>query len=99
LLDGGVVTGGAVWEYDKANAVQLSGSGVTRKPGATAAYQNTEGKLALTMTNGKVTGFTGTGRGHYTMATGAAAAWNGKGYSFTFATTGPSSFVVDVKMD
>jgi hypothetical protein len=98
-LDGGLLTGVTIWEYDKTNAVSLSGNGLTRKPGAYAAYEQTEGKLALTLSDGKVTGFTGMGRGRYTLATGAAAALTGKSYSFTFRSTGPGQFVVDVKVE
>lgn len=97
--DKGVLTGSTIWEYDKTNAVALAGAGVTRKPGATSTYRNTEAKLALTMTDGKPTGFTGSGRGVYTMTTGSAAALAGKTYTFTFATSGPGQFVVDVKVD
>jgi len=78
---------------------KLSGLGVTRKPGATTAYQHTEGKQSLVMTDGKVTGATGSGRGRYTLATGAAAANNGKTYSYTFRSTAPGQFIVDVKND
>jgi hypothetical protein len=99
LLDGGVVTGGTIWEYDKINATLLSGSGVIRKPGAVAAFQNTESKLTMTLSEGKVTGFTGTGRGHWTMATGTAAALKGKTYSYTFTATGPFEFVGNVKYE
>ena len=99
LLDGGVLTGLTIWEYDKTNAVALSGNGITRKPGAVAAYEQTEGKVALTLVDGKATGFTGSGRGRYTMATGAASGLSGKTYTFTFKTTGPFQFVVDYKID
>jgi hypothetical protein len=97
--DGGVLTGITIYEWDKGSATLLSGSGVTRKPGATTAYQHTEGKQALVMTDGKVTGAEGSGRGRYTMATGAAAVNNGKTYSFTFKTTAPGQLIVDVKND
>jgi hypothetical protein len=96
--DGGVLTGLTIYEWDKTNAVALSGAGVTRKPGGTSAYQNTETKLALTLADGKVSGFTGTGRGRYTMATGTAAALNGKTYTFTFKSA-PGQTIVDVKID
>ena len=97
--DGGVLTGTTIYEWDKGVATLLSGLGVTRKPGATTAYQHTEGKQSLVMTDGKVTGATGSGRGRYTLATGAAAANNGKTYSYTFRTTAPGQFIVDVKND
>lgn len=94
-----MLTGVQVWEFDKTNAANVGGTGITRKPGATLVYQSTEGKLALTMADGKPTGSTGSGRGVYKLGTGAAAALNGKTYSYTFATTGPFQFVVDVKVD
>ncbi len=97
--DGGVLTGTTIYEWDKGSATMLSGIGVTRKPGATTAYQHTEGKQSLVMTDGKVTGAAGSGRGRYTMATGAAAVNNGKTYSYTFRTTAPGQFIVEVKND
>jgi len=97
--DGGVLTGTTIYEWDKGVATQLSGIGVTRKPGATTTYQHTEGKRSLVMTDGKVTGATGSGRGRYTLATGATVANNGKTYSYTFRTTAPGQFIVDVKND
>ncbi len=97
--DGGVLTGTTIYEWDKTSGVLLSGVGVTRKPGATSAFQHTEGKIALVVADGKVTGSTGTGRGRYTMATGAAASFAGKTYSYSFRSAGPGQFVVDVKND
>jgi hypothetical protein len=98
-LDGSVDTGANMYEYDKANAVLLSGFGVNRKPGAIAAYQQTEGKLALTIADGKVTGASGSGAGRFTMATGAAAALSGKRYTFKWATTGPFQYTVDIRAE
>jgi hypothetical protein len=94
-----VLTGTTITEWDKTNGTVLSGVGVTRKPGATTAYQHTEGKTSLTLVDGKVTGSTGSGRGRMTMATGNASSLNGKTYSFTYKTTGPGQFTVDVKYD
>jgi hypothetical protein len=99
VTDGGVLTGMTIYEWDKGSATMLSGSGVTRKPGATTAYQHTEGKQSLILTDGKVTGAAGSGRGRYTMATGAAAVNDGKTYSYTFRTNGPGQFIVEVKND
>jgi len=48
-------------------------SGVIRKPGAIATFELTEGKLALTMTDGKVTGFTASGKGRWPTATGTGS--------------------------
>jgi hypothetical protein len=99
LTDGGILTGTGITEWDKTNGVLLSGSGVTRKPGATTAYRNTEAKVALTLADGKVVGSTGSGRGLFTMATGTAASLSGKTYTFTFKSVGPGQTVFDVKVD
>ncbi len=98
-VDGGIFTGSTIAEWDKGSAVVLSASGVTRKPGAVLASQTTEGKQSLVMTDGKVTGMTGSGRGRYTLATGSAASLAGKTFSYTFNTTGPGQFLVEVKYD
>ena len=95
-LDGGLVTGGSIWEWHKSNAVLLSGMGVTRKPGTTLAWTQLGGKMSLIMSDGKVAGVQGSGRGRATLGTGAAAERKGKAYSFTFKTVGPGQFVVDV---
>ncbi len=86
-------------EWDKGNGVLLTGAGVIRKPGATLAHQHSEGKVTLTMTDGKVTGFTTSGRGRQTMATGSAAELNGKTYTYTGKSVGPGQSVIDVKYD
>ena len=99
LTDGGILTGTGITEWDKTNGVLLSGSGVTRKPGATTAYRNTEAKIALTLSDGKVVGSSGSGRGLFTMATGTAASLSGKTYTFTFKSVGPGQTVFDVKVD
>jgi hypothetical protein len=98
-LGGGVLTGANTWEWDKGSAVLLTGNGVTRKPGSTGVYQITEGKLALTMADGKVTGVTSSGRGAYLLATGGFASVAGKPFSYTTKTTGPGQFVVEGKME
>ena len=60
-VSGGVSTGTDIWEWNGPKAVLLSSSGVVRKPGATVVYLSTAGTLALTMTDGKVTGWTASG--------------------------------------
>ena len=77
-MSGGVSTGKIIWEWDGTNAVLLSDSGVIRKPGSTLVYFGTEGKLALTMADGKVTGATAALKGQQQLATGSAASLAGK---------------------
>jgi hypothetical protein len=94
-----VLTGTTIYEWDRTNGVLLSGLGVTRKPGATTAYEHSGGKISLIIADGKVAGSTFSGRGRITMATGAAASLQGKTYSYSGKTTGPGQFNVDVKYD
>jgi hypothetical protein len=98
-MSGGVLTGSAIWEWEGTNAVLLSANGVVRKPGATLVFQGTEGKLALTMTDGKVTGATGSGKGTNLMATGSAASLTGKPYSWMAKSTGPGQFTIEGKQE
>jgi hypothetical protein len=82
VLDGSLTTAQEIWEWDGPNAKLLLESGVIRKPGAIVTFELTEGKLALTMTDGKVTGFTASGKGRWPTATGTAASLAGKSWNF-----------------
>jgi hypothetical protein len=95
---GGVSTEEIIWEWDGPKAIELSGSGIIRKPGSTLAWKDTEGNLALSMTDGKVTGCASSGRGVNTLATGDWAKLAGKGYTWTAKCVGPSSqYTVEAK--
>ena len=94
--NGAVVTGTTIWEWRKANAKMLSGIGVGRKPGTIYSYENTSGKAALIMSDGKVVGVEGSGRGRFTMMSGPIAKEYGKAYSWTFKTTGAGIFEIEV---
>src|SRR5271166_6822065 len=96
-MSGGVSTGTDILEWDGTNAVLLSDSGVIRKPGSTLVYRGTEGKLALTMADGKVTGLTASLKGQQQLATGSAASLAGKPYTLTSKSTGPSQWTVETK--
>ena len=88
FMSGGVLTGTDIWEWNGPKAVLLSASGVVRKPGGTLVYTETSATLELTMADGKVTGWTVSGRGTYPLATGDAAPLAGKSYTFTGKPTG-----------
>ena len=81
-MDGGLATVQYLFEWDKTTGALLSEGGVIRKPGAIVVFQMTEGKIALTMAEGKVTGFTASGKGRVPFASGGAAAWAGKTFSW-----------------
>jgi|SRR6516164_3271033 hypothetical protein len=95
VLDGAVTTAQEIWEWDGTNAKMLLESGVIRKPGALATFELTEGKLALTMTDGKVTGFTASGKGRWPTATGTAASLAGKSGTFKSWPTGAGQWEAD----
>ncbi len=97
--DGSIGTGMTIWEWDKGNAVSLSGNGVVRKPGTMAVYEITEGKNSLTMTDGKVTGFSGTAKGVYKAATGSMTALSGKSFHSTFHSIPGGQFVIETTID
>lgn len=98
-LDGGLVTGNAIYEWDKTNATGLTGNGVVRKPGATAVLQLADFKNTLTLVDGKVTGFLASGQGTYKLATGSASALAGKTFSYTSRPNGWGQFVIDIRVD
>lgn len=98
-LDGGVMTGTHVTEWDGVNGVGNAGFGVTRTGGGKAVYFNTEMKSTLTMTDGKVTGFVAAGRGHYPIAVGTASSLVGKTYSYVSKSTGPGQFIIETTLD
>ena len=98
-ISGGIVTGQSIWEWDKTNANMLSVSGVVRKPGAFATYELMDGKLALTIIDGKATGFTASGKGRWPLATGSAASMAGKTFTYKTMSTGPGEWETDVIAD
>ena len=98
-MDGGVSTGSNIYEYDGAGAVLLTGNGVARKAGATAAFQVTGGTVTLTMKDGKVVGFNSSGKGIIKLATGGAAELTGKTYSFAVHPIGNGQFVIESTYD
>jgi hypothetical protein len=84
-----------VLEWDGPKAKELSAYGVARKPGATYAFQHTDGTLEVTMTDGKPSGWTASGHGIVTLATGSWASLNGKKFEWTGKGTGPNVFEAD----
>lgn len=95
VADGSLMSGMVIWEWDKTSAVMQAGNGVVRRPGAFAVYQNSEGKVSLTVTDGKVTGLSGTSKGVYKTATGGMASLAGKSFRSTFKSIGGGQFVIE----
>ena len=98
-LSGGVFTNYLIYEMDKANGVLLVGGGVVRKPGGTVVFRLGDGTLAPIVTDGKITGVTGAGRGAYVMAVGTSSALAGKSFTYSSKPAGPGQFEIDVTRD
>ena len=95
---GGVMTATSTWEFDGTNAVLISSSAVFRKPGSLAVGRLTEGKIALTITDGKVSAVASWARGNWPITTGGAASLAGKSFISTGKDTGPGQFVLEYKV-
>lgn len=92
----GVMTGTAIWEWDGPKATELSNSGVTRGPDGTVAYKGSGGELSLTMADGKVTGFTASGKGTNILVTGGWGKGMPPNYHWTAKPDGPAGqFIVN----
>ena len=87
FAEGAISTSVTMFEVDKGNAKSLSGSGVMRKTGGIAVYEITQQTWSLIMTDGKVTGFQGTGKALFTFASGSLAAYAGKTRTYTYHST------------
>jgi hypothetical protein len=98
-MEGAIMTGSVVYEWDKAQGIGLSGHAVMRKAGATVVLQLGEFKNALTMTDGKATGFLGTGQGSYKLVTGSATVLAGKTFTYVGKPSGPGQYTVEIKVD
>jgi len=98
-MSGGVLTGMTIWEWNGPNAVLVSGNGIVRKGSATVVYVQTEGKIAVTYADGKMTGFTASGKGRIAVATGDAASEVGKVTNWTVAPTGPRQMTVEEQIE
>jgi hypothetical protein len=97
---GGLWTETIVWEWNKTDATIISSVGVIRKPGATTVVKFTEGSIAVTMADGKMTGATGSGRGVFPIAVGAAAPLSGKTWTYTVKSTmPPAQFDLIMKLE
>lgn len=98
-LDGGVVTQQNIWEVDKGVFTSLSADSVTRVPGGWAVFRGGAGTLTVRMQDGRPAGWTGSGRGQYTLAVGRAAPRAAKAVSWTGQATGARTYVLDVTVE
>jgi hypothetical protein len=98
-MSGGVLTGETIWKWNGPDAVLVSGSGIVRKEGAAWVFVQTEGKIAVTMVNGKATGFGASGKGRIAAATGGAVSKAGRTTTWTVAPSGLRQFTVEERTD
>ena len=98
-MDGALFTSSGISEVEAGGIVLLSAHGVVRKPGSMFAWQATEGSTTFRMTDGKVTGFAGKGKGAFTLVTGAATLLKGKTFSYIVNPAGPGKVTMDVTVD
>lgn len=98
-LGGAVATQNAIWENVKGTGTLLSGDGVGRSPRGVTAYRNNAGTMKMLMQDGKVVGWEATGAGVFTLATGPAAAFKGKAFSWTAKSTGHRTYTIESKLD
>jgi hypothetical protein len=98
-LHGAVSTQGAMWETVKGEATLLSGDGVVRKPGTTAVYRLTGGRMTLLTKEGRPAGWTARGSGVFTLGVGEGTVLKGRPYSWTANATGPGKYAVEVTVD
>ncbi len=99
VLDGTVETHHAIYEHDKGASSLRSADSVFRKPGARAVARITAGTLEIVMKDGNPAGWTASGKGVYTMASGTAAPLAGKTFTYTARSTGPLSYGLDIVLD
>jgi len=67
--------------------------------GSHASVLDHRGKMASTITDGKVIGATSSARGNDGIATGGAASLAGKSYTWSTKSTGTLQFVLEVEME
>lgn len=95
-LDGAVLTGTNTCEWDKGVAVGLSGSMVARSGNGTYVAVFSDFGVTLTMAEGRVTGSVARTRGTCRLATGAAAALNGRSFGTVARPTGSGQFLLEI---
>jgi len=98
-FNGGVMTQNSIWESDGPKATLTSGNGVVRAPGGLAVYQTIGGTRTLIIKDGKVAGWTASGRVAYPVATGSYASVAGKTFAWTARLTGPNQYIIETVME
>lgn len=94
-----VTTIQAVWEQDFTGSRLLTGDALVRTRGAVMAYHLSEGAQYPVMKDGRPAGWTATGRGIYTLASGAAASLLNRTFCWIARSTGPQRWLLELRLD
>jgi hypothetical protein len=78
VLKDAVWTFSVLFSYDKTEGTLIDGSGIARKPGTIVVTKLIDGNQTLVMTDGKLSGYSGSSHIAFPIATGEAAALSGK---------------------
>jgi hypothetical protein len=94
-LAGGIATGTGVWEWDGTHARQVAFNIIVRKHGSVAVLRGTEGKMTMTLSEGKPIGVAGSGQYDYALATGQWASLSGKTETWMGSYISKTDFMVN----
>jgi hypothetical protein len=95
----------AVWvfsvlfSYDKTEGTLIDGSGIAKKPATIVVTKVVDGKQTLVMTDGKLTGYSGSSQMTFPIATGDAAVLAGKTAEVTWKNNTPiNQYTLEMKL-
>jgi hypothetical protein len=97
--EGHVTTIQALWEQDLAGSKLVTGDAIVRERGAVMAYHLTEGVQYPVMKDGRAAGWTATGRGIYTIASGIAASLLHRTFSWIARSTSAQGWLLELRLD
>jgi hypothetical protein len=89
-----------LFSYDKTEGTIIDSSSIVKKPGTLAVTKAVDLKQTLVMTDGKLTGYTGSGHIAFPIATGDAAALAGKTVEVTWKNNTPltNQYALEMKL-
>ena len=94
-MAGGIATGTGVWEWEGTHGREVTFSIVVRKHGAVAVLRGIDGKMTMTLSEGKPIGLAGSGKYDYALATGPWAPLAGKTETWASSYTSKTDFMVN----
>ncbi len=100
ILKDAVWTFSVLFSYDKTEGTLIDSSGIARKPGTIVVTKLIDGHQTLVMTDGKLTGYSGSSHIAFPIATGDAAALGGKTVEATWKNNAPqiNQYTLEMKL-